>query len=151
MTTSAQVRAAWDSRIWQHATAQAITDRIFDFDLNLASTKEVARLRKDQEFNFFLYLVSRAERIRPMGQTEQTFNVDVSYYLEVDTEGDNFSAVVDTIETISGLVASQLTTSWNNTVDFYSLQSGPIEVTRETISGVPVWAAKYRFIGFKNI
>lgn len=151
MTTIAQVRAAWDTKIWANATIQAITDKIYSFDLNLVSTNEVARLRYNQEVNFFLGLVTKAERLRPMGQIEQTFTVELRYYRAIDTQGENFAIATDAIESVSSLVDSQLGPTWNATVDFHKRQDGPLTIKRDQIASNPVWVATYKYFGIKNI
>lgn len=151
MSTLAQVRAAWDTKIWANAAISAITDKIFGFDLNLVSTKEVARLRYNQEVNFFLCLITKAERLRPMGQVEQTFTAEVRYYRNIDTSGANFAVATDAIETVSSLVDSQLGATWNSTVDFPRRQEGPLTIKRDQIASNPVWVATYKYLGIKNI
>lgn len=149
MTTAAQIRTAWNAKIWTHATVTAITTKIYDFDLKIESTKEAGRLRYNQEINAFTYVVTSAERLRLMGQREQEFSVVVSYYKRADVDGSNYNDIMNVMETITGLVRTELTSSWNSTVDFYRHQPGQPQITEITIDGVPVWLGRYSYLGYK--
>lgn len=154
MSTQSQVRSAWNSAIWSNATITAITPNIFNYDVlreYQTSVKEYAALKHVQETNFITYIVSRAQRIRIMGQVEQKFSVEIRVYKEADVEGTNFNAVLDTFETIDSLVVSQLGNTWSSTVDFYSLQESAPEVTKVALDGVPVWLGTYTYTGVKNV
>jgi len=151
MTTSATIRSAWNSAIWTNTSITAMTEKIYNFEVLQLSTKETARLRFNQEINFFTYTVTRASRIRPMSQIEQKFDVDITRYLQADVAGDNYTQLLNDFETLDALVLSGLTSSWSSTVDFYRTQDGPPSVTLQEIEGVPVWVGRYKYTGFKNI
>lgn len=151
MATSSQIRSAWSSLIFGDSSITALTDKIYDFEILELSTKETARLRFEQEVNFFLYLVSRAQKIRMMSQREQTFTVEVRRYLEADVAGVNYKKVIDDFEALDSLVITALTSTWNNSVDFYRTQDGPLEIRLTEIEGVSVWEGIYKYFGFKNI
>lgn len=149
MTTAAQIRSAWSTKIWTHATVTAITTKIYDFDLKIESTKEAGRLRFNQEINFFTYLVTSKERLRLMGQREQEFAVEVSYYKRADVDGSNFNDIMNVLETITGLVRTELTSSWNSTVDYYRHQGEQPTIEQITIDGVAVWLGRFVYLGYK--
>lgn len=151
MATSTSIRSAWATGIFANSSITAMTDKIYNFEVLELSTKETARLRFEQEINFFIYLTTRAQRIRAMGQIEQVFSVEVRRYLEADVAGLNYTKLIDNFETLDALVLSGLTSTWSNTVDFYKTQEGPPEVQLEEIEGVKVWLLTYRYFGFKNI
>lgn len=149
MTTSAQVRTAWSDNIWDHTTIQALTTKIYDYDITTESTKEFTKLREDQQINCFTYVVSRAERILILNQTEHTFTVRIRYYRQADIPGVNFNDLITAFETISGLVVSELTSSWDGTVDFYRVQPEPPQISLIQMEGQPVWVGDFRYFGFK--
>lgn len=151
MATGLQVRTAWNTSIWSNATIQAITSKIYNYDVTKQSSKEVSKFYLNQEVNFITYLVSRAQRLRIMQQIEQQFIVDIRYYLVADTEGVNYNALLDAFETIDSLVISQLGTTWGGSVDYYELQSEPVAITEIQIENVSVWAGQYKYLGFKNL
>lgn len=151
MATSTSIRSAWATGIFANSSITAMTDKIYNFEVLELSTKETARLRFEQEINFFIYLTTRAQRIRAMGQIEQVFTVEVRRYLEADVAGLNYTKLIDNFETLDALVLSGLTSTWSNTVDFYKTQDGPPEVRLEEIEGVKVWLLTYKYFGFKNI
>lgn len=151
MTTSAQIRSAWETAIWEHATVIAMTDRIYDYDLTFLSTKETARLRYEQEINFFQCLVSRGQELRISSQIRQLFTVSIIYARESNVDGSNYHAVIDNMETVDGLIQSQLGTTWSGTVDYYQLQNGPPTIQERLIDSKPVWVSEYKYLGFKNL
>jgi hypothetical protein len=151
MTTAALVRAAWNTAVWSNISAQNITPNIYNYDITLDSTKEISKLRYNQEINFITYITTRAQTIRMMSQVEQRVIVEIRYYLEADIEGLNFNEAVTAFETIDGLVINQLGTSWSSTVDYYEIQEGPPAISRISIENLPVWLGVYRYTGFKNI
>lgn len=151
MTTSALVRAAWNTKIWTNATITALTAKIYDYDITTNSTKETAKFYHNQEINFITYLVNRTQRIRLMNQIEQRFSVEIRAYKKADTDGVNYNALITQFETIDALVISQLTTTWNSTMDYYTIQDSPPEISQITLEGIPVWLGKYTYTGIKNI
>lgn len=151
MTTNAQIRTAWNTYIWQNATIQAITDRIYDYDITVESAKEAAKLRYNQKINFFLYLVMRQSRPMIMGQHEQTFTVQVRYFKEMNVGGSHWNDVVDAFSTIDDLVISALTSTWNNTVDYYRTQDSPPALSLVTIEETSVWQGIFEYRGVKLI
>lgn len=151
MSTSGEVRAAWDSKIWTNATITALTTKIYDYDITTGSTKETAKFYHNQEINFITYLVNRTQRLRLMGQVEQTFNVEIRSYKKADTDGVNYNDLITQFETIDSLIISQLTSTWDDTVDYYTIQSSVPEISLITLDGIQVWLGKYTYTGIKNI
>lgn len=151
MSTSAEIRAAWDTKIWTNTTITALTTKIYDYDITTQSTKETAKFYYNQEINFITYLVNRTQRIRLMGQVEQKFDVEIRAYKKADTEGVNYNALITQFETIDALIVSQLTGNWNSTVDYYQIQDAVPEVSLITLDGVQVWLGRYTYTGIKNI
>lgn len=149
MTTAAQVRSAWLTNIFQNASITALTDKIYDYDVTLETTKEFSKLRYRQEINFMLYLVTVAQRVMMMGQYEQAFTVEIRYGKQADVAGTVFKAVADVFETIQTLVQTNLTGSWGSTVDYYRIQNGPPNIVQQEIENIPIWIGTLKYTGFK--
>lgn len=145
MTTLAQIRAAWNTKIWTNATVTAITDKIYDYDVTTDSTFEQSKLRYNQEHNAFIYVCSKYERLGMMGTKYEEFEVDVRYYRKADVAGANHKIVLDTFETIIGLVRTELTHTWNSTVGAYRTQSSIPTISQILLEGLPVWLGNYKF------
>jgi hypothetical protein len=143
------IRAAWESAIWQHATVKQITDKILKYEHTEESASEQDKLFFNQRLNFIEVVTSRAVVAAQIGTRAYrcTYPVEVRYTLEKDLDGDNFAAVGDTINTLIGLVESQLGFSWSGTVDNYTHQEEPFAITQEVVAGVPAWRCVYRFYG----
>jgi hypothetical protein len=150
MSTCAAVRAAWSSLVFAQTSITALTDKALDYDVVLASTKEVNDLRYELEINAFVYLVNKQVTRRMMGQITEEFTVSVRYYRESDPKGENYNTVIDAQETVYDVVISTLGATWNNTVDYFLTQDSPINVSQQTIDGRAVWVSEYRYSGFKN-
>jgi len=59
MSTAAQVRAAWKSRIFDNATIQAMTTKIYDKTMQRdGTTSQLALLKYQQDYNWMEYVVS---------------------------------------------------------------------------------------------
>lgn len=145
MTTLAQIRSAWLANIWNHATIQAITTKIYNYDITLDSTFEYSKLRYNQEFNAFVYIVTKYERLGFGGTKYDEFEVEVRYYRKADVEGNNFNTVLETFETLFGLVRTQLSHTWGGTVGAYRTQESAPTLSQVTLEGVPVWLGTYKF------
>ena len=156
MSTAALVRAAWATNIFEHATVLAYTTKIYDYDITARSQKETARFRYNTGINFFTYLTTRGHEVKEMGGASSSaiahfnYQVEVRYYLEADTEGTNFNAVVDRLGTIDGLVVTQLGKTWDSTVDFYRPQQEPPTIQLIELDNKPVWLGVYRYFAQKR-
>lgn len=151
MTTSSVIREAWQTNVFEAAAIQDITPKIYDYDITQESMKEIAKLLHETKVNCISYLVTRAQRLRAMGQIEQTFDVAITYMLEYDTDGESWKACADAFETIDSQVITALGGTWDSTVDYYRLQSaGPI-INLQQVGGRSVWVGRYTYQGFKNL
>lgn len=151
MSTAAQVRAAWLDNIWNHATVQAYTTKIYDYDITARSQKEAAKFYHNTSINFFSYITTRGHEVKEMGGSSLSaiahfnYQVEIRAYLQADTDGSNFSAVIDRLGTIDGLVVTQLGKTWDSTVDFYRPQQEPPTLNLIELDGRPVWLGVYRY------
>ena len=151
MSTTAEVVTAWNDLIWEDTDILAITPNIFNFEFSALSTKEYARLRHEQQVNAFFYTVTRAERLRLMGQREQKFTVAIEYYKAANVAGTNYPDIHEVFETLDTTIRAELSSNWNETVDFYRNQEGPVSITLIEIESRPIYRGNYSYIGFKNL
>lgn len=154
MSTSAQVQAAWKTGVFDNATIQAITENAFGYEISDESEFESARLFEDTEINFFQYLIGRGQRhaasIAYAGQTViYDYVVEITYILEADPQGANWTIVRDAFDTLWSVYASNLGSTWSSTVDGSAPQAGTPQITRATLDNRPIWRGVYQFTGYK--
>ena len=118
MSTAAQVRAAWKTKIFDNATVQKITTSIYDQRMERdGSTSQLALLKYEQQYNWIEYTVQRFPNGGAIGQRRWEYIVTVTLHRELLPNSDNHELTLDNMETISSLVISQLGYTWNSTVD----------------------------------
>ena len=118
MSTAAQVRAAWKSRIFDNATIQAMTTKIYDKTMQRdGTTSQLALLKYEQDYNWMEYVVQRYPNGGAIGQRRFEYVVTVRMHRELEPNSTNHVAVLDDMETLSGLVITELGATWNSTVD----------------------------------
>lgn len=155
MTTTAQVEAAWSTHIWAHSSIAVLTNKIFNREISDLSEDDVRDVSFQQQINFIEWLVKKSieypQISRGLGQDE-TFLVEIRYTREKDPHADkagaNYNAVRDALETIVGLVKSELGVSWDGTIDYYETQTEAVVINERDIAGSEVWSGVYRFQGF---
>jgi hypothetical protein len=149
MTTSAQVRTAWQTHVWDSATVSALTDKVYLYDVSQDSQFDAAKLYYDAAVNFFLCLVQRRQELGMSGQVDQTFEVRVTYHLQqTDQPESTYNALLDRLEAVDDLVRTALGGRWQGTVDYW--QGGtPDRVTRVEVDGRQCWRGGYTYLGFK--
>ena len=158
MTTSANVRSAWNSAVLQHDTIQAITSKTYLYDITAAlkSTTESVLLYEDAKINFFKLLCSSTRDTSSLrgsqGLSRQVFTIEARYYIEKDIldAAQNYNNAIDRIEALDALVISQLGKTWNGTVDFGEMV-GILEPTLVDLDGREVWTCGYQYRGTKTI
>lgn len=149
MSLLADVRAAWDAAILENSTILAITDKVYDYDVNPESTVEFAALRYNQRINFLTIVIQRATKNLIMGQSLRQFEAKVKYTKQLSIDGETWKDVADCIETIQDLVQSSLGPTWGDTVNYYRNQDGGPNITQGRVENLPVWIGEYSFIGYK--
>lgn len=159
MSTSAEVRAAFKTYVFDSAAVQAITTKAYAYDLmaNVASFSEDALLYFNQSVNFITYTVSR---IRETGEvrganttvTRYRFIVKLNHYLakDIGAEDQGYNQAVDNIETIDATIASALGKKWGDTVDFNRVVSMQ-EAELITLDDREIWRVGYQYEGIKQI
>lgn len=156
MNTSEDVRNAWKDKVWEHKSIQAMTSRVFLYDVSVDSTFDVGNLYhgtpgKYPTINFFLCLVRRQHEPLIMGNTRYTFQVQVQYYLQQEESSSNtYNTLVDRLETVDSLVRTELTGNWDDTVDFYN-GGVPQDISVVTIDDKACWRGGFTYLGTKTV
>lgn len=158
MTTSAEVRAAWKTKVFDQAALQAITGKGLFFDplQDLSSTTERKLVTHATETNFFHLTVHRTrfnKEIKGTGtDSRHEFTVRAFYTIEKNPGVDDrrFNGVVDALEAMDDLVRSSLGKTWNSTVDFYEMVA--IQETQILVVGdLTLWRGGYQYRAVKQI
>lgn len=156
MSTSADVREAWESHVLQSATVQAFTDKAFPHDISDQDAQfDLADLYSSADgegprINFLLCIVRRRLEPRMVGSTRYTFEVRLEYYLqETDQPGTTFNTHTDRLDAVDALVLAALGVDWDGTVDFY--EGGvPLQTQLVTIDERQCWRGGYTYRAFKT-
>jgi|688.fasta_scaffold73921_3 hypothetical protein len=149
MSSPNDVRTAWNTGVWTHATITTITPKIYSFDLPITTGFELGQIRHSQEINFFIYLVSYTEVATAVRQMEQRFRVAVQYYREHNLAGSNYNAAVDALYSLHSRVRAGLGNTWSGTVDYHETPREPRQPTIVSIDARPVWKLETNFDGLK--
>ena len=154
MSTSAQLETAWDA-VWNHATIQALTDKIHKYQVTTESEIENEALYYGTKVNFFEALTGRAQRFLETGDTvgatvSYVYTVEINYYRELDTTGANHSAIRDAFETIFGLVVSELGYTWGGTVDIWNPEETIPTIVEFLLNNKKCWKGTARYFAEKN-
>ena len=158
MTSSSEIRSAWTTAIAQHATAQAMTTRWYDYDVDAAieSTAEDVRLLHLQRVNFATYLATRindSQNVRGgAGISGHSFSVILSRFLERDVtlSGDGQNVAIDDMDALDDLIVSQLGKTWSGTVDYWRLDSGFQKPEIINLNDRAVWRVRAEYRAFKR-
>lgn len=153
---SSDVRNAWEDKIWSHVSVKNITSRIYLHDVNVDSAFNMADLyygtpNSLPTINFFLCLVTRQQEPQIMGNTRYTFQVRVEYYLQQEeTSSNTYNMLIDRLEIVDDLVRTELTGTWDDTVDFYDGGTTQ-EVSVVTIDNKACWKGGFVYVGTKTV
>jgi hypothetical protein len=154
--TSADVRAAWKTSVWDSATIQAFTKKIYLYDVSVDSAFNVAELYYGSQsavptINFFLCLVTRRQEPQIMNNTRYTFRVEVQYYLQQEEiSSSTYNTLVDRLEAVDDLVRTGLTGTWSDTVDYYD-GGTPQGIQVVTIDNKACWRGGFVYVGTKTV
>jgi hypothetical protein len=156
MTTSAQVRTAWSTYIWQSATVAAITPIFFDYDAILSSVLEPADLYYDDgsgqipAVNYFQTITQRQNEIDQIQGYQQTFQVRMSYTLQqTDIAYSSYNTVIDNLETVDDLVKSALGGRWQFTVNYYT-GGIPSPIKSVVVDQKQCWRGEMLYTAYMN-
>ena len=151
MSSLASVRTAW-AAVLANSTITGYTNRLYDYDI--VSTEAVSQVGHDANFmqagyvNFAQFVFSKTHNFEMTCQVRETFNVDISYYYQVDIDGDTFKSCTDFFDDLFTVVRSELGTSWDSTIEFYTMED--VAVNPGLLTDKQVWIATQRYIG-KNV
>jgi len=151
MSTSAEVEAQWLDKVFKYDSIKTISPKAYPFEVTEESEKEVSRLYHAGEINFWMYLIARSHEFQVTNRLTYNFTVELSYYREMDPEGENWTAVRDNLETLFGVVRSSLGNTWQSTVDFWRPQAGIPNISLVKLGGKQVWRGVYIYTGFQEI
>ena len=149
------IRTAWDTYVWQHATVQSYTTKIYQYDVVNITQRNLADLLFNGEINFITAINVREPVEQQVNKILFGHEVLVSYYMEAKpglNRGDNYQAVIDRLTAIEDIArnGTDFGSDWNNTVDFWQVA----EVRPPTavqIAEKPVWLGSYLYVGTKLI
>lgn len=142
------VIAAWNTKVLQHETIQAITTKTYTYPILVSSGKEAQKLYYEKQVNFITLITNITTKLNLNNRLEKTYYVDVSIYRENEPTGANYTAMMTTLEAIDALVISELGPRWNSTVDYY--QPGELPTVQQIlIDEKSVWQLIARYTGYK--
>jgi hypothetical protein len=147
MTTCATVQTAWTTKIFNHASIQAITTAIIYHPITQTSESEVDDLYFGAEVNVIEVLISRAIELVMTKEELTSYSVRVSYYKEQDPGSTNYADARAFFETLYPLVKSELGTTWNGTVDYWNINAESVDAEETTIDGRACWKVSATFEG----
>lgn len=145
MTTSATIESAWETYVFKNAVVKAITPNAFPYEVTRESETELAALLHNQAINFFTYKTSRTEQWIGVNVLQESFLVEVAYYLEKDTSGEAWTAARNALETLAATVRTSLGDTWQGTVGYWEPQSEPPRLEETDIQGTPAWRGSFQF------
>ncbi len=155
MSSSSAVASAWNLFVFENATIQAITSKIYAFEVDKGSEAALAQAMEGQKVNFIEYVVTRTPVAYELGNATEAqfeFLVEIRYTLEQQTVGEtiggtNHIAMRDFYDTLLGVVSSSLGQTWNGTVDYFEYPTEQPQITAEDVASIQCWRSVYRFKG----
>lgn len=150
MSTTAEVQAEI-AKIFTNSTLSSITPNAYGYTFGERSETEVRKYYHNQRINFFQYEVTRKIMPMLMGEERNEYQVAISYYYEsyagVATEQ---SKVKDAIEKVYTTIKSVLGRTWNNTIDYYTIEDSFIPIEVVTLDQKEVLKGQINIIGIKS-
>lgn len=156
MTTSAEIRQAWKTYVFEHADILAITSKAYPYEVTEESEKEVSDAYEESKVNFFEYVVtlteSNANQIGGNINTrEQTFLVEVRYTKAAGTDGAAFNDIIDALETLQDVAREDLGATWQGLID-YNISPVTVEAPQAAkFNNTDCFRAVSRFTAIKQI
>lgn len=139
MTTNAEVRAVWQSKVFANVNGGLNS---FDYDYWPESRKERSNLVYNKRVDFWLYTVRHTVEFIMMRGEIQHFEVEIFHMLENVPGEKNSNQVIDDFVTVQGLVRGTLGDTWQSTVSFYRLPEEQVVPEREQFEEVEVWVGR---------
>lgn len=150
MTTATQLVTLLTTDVFQHSTVSTFTTNLIPYDIVRDSEPELNRLYLGQEVNAFILLVNRGEEIIDLGGRQFVFDINITYFRDKDTSGNNWALVRNAFEAISDRVFSVLHSGTSPLVDIIAAQNGPAQITQVNEFESQVWRGVYNYRALKQ-
>lgn len=144
------VRTAFED-LFDDSDIKDLSNKAYNYDILEDSNLDNRKYRKDQEINFFIYLVTKGIEKKGFSCEQETYTVEIKYYLENDKEGLAQNKIKDAFETIHARMAAVIGNTWNSTVDFYKPSDGVITLQTIDLGEQPSWLGSFSYEGFKQV
>ena len=151
MSTLASVRSAW-SDVLSNATVSGYTSNIYNYDIVVTTNESVENTSLfyiGSELNFIQFAFTKDTNYKQTKEKEETFDVIISYYREIDIDGDNYHSITDFFDELFDVVRDEIGYFWSDTVDFYTI--GEVSVGSDNLDGRACWSGSLTYTGIKNI
>lgn len=151
MSTTATIVTLWED-VFNNASMTAISQNAYPYEVKDGSEFEISTMSEDQTIDYFEYLVTREVTAREVGGGSNAifrFTVEVRYTKQVDddTAGDSYAGVRDAFDTLLSVVESELGTTWDGNVDYYTHQDGPADIQAVRVADTNCYRGTYKFFG----
>ena len=156
MSTNALVRTAWQENVFANID-QGLTS--YSRKIELTSQEEIELVYTDdtKKILYWTYVVNSTWKYYYMGTgnnnaREVGFKVEIEHIREKEEGGDDtaFNAVLDAFETLGGLVRTNLSATWDGTVDLWN-EPSEVEIDSITIEGRHCWRGKQIYKATKRV
>ena len=148
MTTSAQIRDALQTYVFDRGEIQSISTSVLFHEFSDASEVELSELYDGQQINAFQCLVRRSTAQMMTGAQQVIFTIDVSYFLQRGTDGDSWINAVDSLDTILNTLKSQLGSTWKGLIDYWVRNEDAPAIDEVDIAGEKAWKASLTIQAF---
>lgn len=139
MSTNAQVRAAWQSKVFANINGG---QNAFDYDYWPESRKDRSNLVYNKRVDFWLYTVRHTTEFTMMRGEMQHFEVEIARFLENVPGEKNSNQVIDDFVTLQGYVRNTLGDTWQSTVSLYRLPEDSVVPERQQFEEVECWVGR---------
>lgn len=151
MTALSAVRTAW-SNVLENATVQGYTANQYTYNIAGTTNESISNtglFYAASQLNFVQYEFIKNQNFAQTKEKNEIFNVIISYYREIDIDGDNFRSITDFFDSLFDVVRSEIGYSWNSTIDFYEV--GDVSMTTDQLDNRACWVGTCTYTGTKNI
>ena len=150
MSTLVEVRAAWNN-VLSDSTVTDYTERVYNYDIiNTEGVSEghESQFMDDGYINFVQFVTTVDREFVSTNEVQEIFTVSITYYRGIDIDGDNSKSASEFFDDLFNVVRSELGTSWDSTIDFYTMES--VSRLTQVIDNKNTWVATQNYVGIKN-
>lgn len=143
MTSTQALSETWRDLVFEHPNILVITTKALPYEVLDESEGEISRVSYLTEVNFFEYLVTRTYAFPMISgglHPEYSYTVDIRYTREKDTDGSNYQACRDALDTLLETVRTELGAGWNNTIDFWTVQDAAPTIVQRRVAESECWS-----------